>query len=284
MPLLHDAALVAVAQRFAVGVVVAAAIALFAHRARALTVSGAIAAIVVGSLTFAFGGLLVAAAVIIFFASGSLLGRVDSTTANRARSLAAKGAKRDAAQVAANGSVATACAIVGGIAALYGSPNAGRWMIAAVCALAAASGDTWSTEIGAFALGPARLITNLKPVFAGTSGGVTLLGTIAAPLGGAIVGLAGIAPQNILILSGWIGICAIAGLVGSIFDSLLGATLQGTWQCSQCAHTVEARAHAICGARCYLVRGLSWLDNDGVNGVMTVSGAAIGYFLGGLFR
>lgn len=284
MPLLHDTTLVAIAQRFAVGVIVAFAIALFAYRTRALTLSGAIAAIMIGALTFAFGGLLVAAAVIIFFAAGSSLGRVHSATADRARSLAVKGAARDAAQVVANGSIATACAIVGGIAALNGSLHAARWMIAAVCALAAASGDTCSTEIGAFTRGPARLITNMKPVDAGTSGGVTFLGTIAAPLGGAIVGLAGVTRQDILILPGWIAICAIAGLVGSIFDSLLGATLQGMWQCSRCAHTLEARVHMICGTPCTLVRGLSWLDNDGVNAIMTLGGAAVGYVLARFFR
>jgi len=281
MSLLHDATVVAFAQRFAVGGIIAAAIAWVGYRTRALTLSGSIAAVIVGALTFSFGGPLVAAAVIIFFITGSTLSRAHTATADQARVLAPKGAQRDAAQVVANGGVATACAIVGGVTALYGLPHASRFLIAAVCAIAAASGDTWSTEIGALASGPARLITNMKPVDAGTSGGVTFLGTIAAPLGGAIVGLAGLARPDILALPWWIVICAIAGLIGSIFDSLLGATIQGMWQCSRCAHTVEARVHAACGAQCTLVRGQSWLDNDGVNGIMTLVGASAGYALAG---
>jgi uncharacterized protein (TIGR00297 family) len=283
MSLLHDATVVAFAQRFAVGGIIAAAIAWVGYRTRVLTLSGSVAAVIVGALTFSFGGPLVAAAVIIFFIAGSALSRVHTATADRARVVAPKGAQRDAVQVAANGGVATACAIVGGMAALYGLQHASRFLIAAVCAIAAASGDTWSTEIGAFARGPARLITNMRPVNAGTSGGVTFLGTIAAPLGGMIVGLAGVARPDILMLPGWIVICAIAGLIGSIFDSLLGATMQGMWQCSGCTHTVEARNHTLCGAPCSLVRGQSWLDNDGVNGIMTFVGATTGYVLAGFF-
>ncbi|HXN08861.1 MAG TPA: DUF92 domain-containing protein [Candidatus Acidoferrales bacterium] len=282
MPLLYDATAVAFAQRFAVGVVIAAAIAWMGYRTRSLTLSGSLMAVIVGALTFSFGGPLVAAAVIIFFIAGSVLSRVHIPSADQARVLAPKGAQRDAAQVAANGGVATACAIVGGIAALYGSPHASRFMIAAVCAIAAASGDTWSTEIGALARGPARLITNMKVVDAGTSGGVTILGIVAAPFGGAIVGLAGAARPDILVLPEWIAICAAAGLIGSVVDSLLGATMQGMWQCSKCAHTVEARVHIICGTPCTLIRGLSWLDNDGINGIMTLVGAAVGYALAGL--
>ena len=281
MSLLHDATVVAFAQRLAGGGVIAAAIAWAGYRTRALTLSGSIAAVIVGALTFSFGGPLVAAAVIIFFVAGSVLSRLHTPTADNARVLAPKGAQRDAAQVAANGGVASACAIAFGIASLYGLPHSSKFLVAAVCAIAAASGDTWSTEIGSLARGRARLITNMKLVDAGTSGGVTLLGTLAAPLGGAIVGLAGVARPDVLILPGWIALCAIAGLVGSIFDSLLGATMQGMWRCSRCARTVETHVHATCAAPCSLISGLSWLDNDGVNGITTLVGAGVGYVLAG---
>ncbi len=284
MPLLHDATLLTMLERAAAGAVIAAAIALSALRARALTASGAVAAIVVGSLSFAFGGLLVAAAVVIFFVGGSLLGRARNATADVARGLASKDARRDAAQVAANGAVAVACSIASFVAALHGSPHAARWLIAALCAIAAASGDTWSTEVGAFSAGPARRITDMRPVAAGASGGVTLLGTIAAPLGGAVVGVAGIAGTGVLVLSGWLAACALAGVVGSIFDSLLGASLQALWRCSRCGATTETREHPGCRASAQLVRGVGWLDNDGVNAATTLAGAAFGYAVGALFH
>lgn len=279
MPLLHDATIVALAERFIAGGVIASVIAWIGYKARALTRNGLLAAIIVGTLTFSFGGALVAAAVIIFFIAGSALSRVHTAGADRARDLAPKGGQRDAVQVWANGGVATACAVVGGVGLLHTWPHASSFIIAAVCAIAAASGDTWSTEIGALAHGPARLVTSMKRVDAGTSGGVTLLGTVAAPIGGALVGLSGALRTDILILPAWIATCAISGLVASLVDSLLGATMQAMWQCSQCGRVVEAREHRGCGAQSRLVRGVSWLDNDGVNGVMTLVGAASGYFL-----
>src|ERR1700686_894644 len=99
MPLLYDATLIAIAQRFAVGVVIATAIAWMGNRTRSLTLRGALAAVIVGALTFSFGGPLVAAAVIIFFIAGSVLSRVHTATADQAREIAPKGSERDAAQV-----------------------------------------------------------------------------------------------------------------------------------------------------------------------------------------
>ena len=57
-------------------------------------------------------------------------------------------------------------------------------------ALAAVNADTWSTELGVLSSGRPRLITSLKPVEKGTSGGVSLVGTLAA-LAGAALGLVG---------------------------------------------------------------------------------------------
>jgi uncharacterized protein (TIGR00297 family) len=185
--LLHDG--VTLAQRAAGGATIAAALALTARRAGALTWSGVAAALVVGSISFAFGGLVVAAAIVIFFVSGSLLGRIQPRDRRDRNDLGTKGAQRDAAQVLANGGIATVCAVVGGFAALRSWPHAIAWIMASVCAVAAASGDTWSTEIGKLSRAVPRRITDGRTVEAGTSGGVTWLGTLAAPVGGRQSGL-----------------------------------------------------------------------------------------------
>ncbi|KAJ3414205.1 Eukaryotic translation initiation factor 2B, subunit 4 delta, 67kDa [Chytridiales sp. JEL 0842] len=90
-------------------------------------------------------------------------------------------------------------------------------------------------EIGALSKTPPRLITTFKTVPPGTNGGITLLGTLASTAGGTLVGLvAGILlPQgpscfSYIRMLRFTLLGASAGLVGSLVDSLLGATLQKT--------------------------------------------------------
>jgi uncharacterized protein (TIGR00297 family) len=68
------------------------------------------------------------------------------------------------------------------------------------------------------------MITTFKPVPAGTDGGISLFGTIAALLGAASVAVAavttGLAP------SGQIAIIILAGFFGTLVDSLLGAVFE----------------------------------------------------------
>lgn len=265
-----------IAERVVLGVIAAVAIALMAKAMRALTWSGAAATMLVGSLSFAFGGAAVAIALVVFFATGSALGRLHNVTADRARSVAAKGATRDALQVFANGGVATLCAIAGGVAASSGAPAAGTWVSAAVCALAAASGDTWSTEIGAFSPSAPRRITDLHPATPGASGAVTLLGTAAAPLGGLLVGAAGLVRSDIMAAGSWLAAGAVAGGVGSLVDSVLGATLQGQWCCTVCGRVSDAPDHPGCDKPAHLCRGFAWLNNDAVNLAATLTGALVG--------
>jgi len=155
-----------------------------------------------------------------FFVSSSLLSTKATTRTER--------------QVIANGGVAALAALAVNWAAFAG-------------ALAAATADTWATEIGSRSPASPRLITSGRPVPAGTDGGMTLLGTTGGIVGaGFIAGLA-----SVLGYRGAL-VVAAAGTAGMLLDSLLGATLQGR---------------------------VRWLDNDAVNLAATLTGAA----LAGLF-
>lgn len=102
---------------------------------------------------------------------------------------------------------------------------------------ACCNGDTWASELGSV-LGRTQpfLITTRKSVPRGTNGGITIIGLIMSFLGGIVVGLTYYvtvlycidsktllmsSPQWPIIIFG-----GIAGLFGSIIDSLIGATLQ----------------------------------------------------------
>jgi len=72
------------------------------------------------------------------------------------------------------------------------------------------------------------------------------------------------------------GVLAIAGLAGSLFDSLLGATLQGIYFCPACGKETERHPTHGCGSPTKPLRGWRWLDNDGVNFAASMVGALVG--------
>ncbi|MBV9543212.1 MAG: DUF92 domain-containing protein, partial [Chloroflexi bacterium] len=240
----------------------ASVISLVAYRRRTLTVDGAVAAAGVGAIVFARMGLRGAGALLAFFISSSALSRLSRPEPGGFKQ--AKGARRDASQVLANGGVATVCAFMG-------------WRSAFVGALATAAADTWATEIGMRFGGTPRLVTTLRRVEAGTSGGMTLAGLLASLGGAATVsavwsvlggGAAALKPA------------LIAGVAGALADSLLGATAQGLYRCSKCGALLES----VGTHEAELLRGSRWVNNDVVNAGATLIGAVFAAALSRIHR
>jgi uncharacterized protein (TIGR00297 family) len=241
------------------GALLGGGVAGLAYWRRALTSDGAVAAALVGCITFARGGWPATGALLTFFGSSSVLSRLGEVRKQALPLAQAKGAQRDAWQVLANGGVATLCIGLG-------------WRRAALGAVAAAGADTWATELGLLARSQPRLITSLRSVPPGTSGGVTAEGLLASLGGAAVVGLAAAS------LGGGrqsLPSAALAGLGGSLVDSLLGATLQAVYLCPGCQQATEHPVHARCGSPTTLQHGYTWMTNDTVNALATLSGAAI---------
>jgi uncharacterized protein (TIGR00297 family) len=242
------------------GAVLGLGVAGLAYWRRTLTRDGAAAAAIVGCVTFARGGWPATGALLAFFGSSSLLSRLGEVRKQALPLAQAKGARRDAWQVLANGGIATMCLGLG-------------LRRAAIGALAAAAADTWATELGLLARSRPRLITSLRSVPPGTSGGVTPEGSLASLGGALVVGMTAAA------LGGGgrsLRAAALAGLGGSLIDSLVGATLQAEYVCPTCHEPTEDGVHARCGESTRLRRGYPWMTNDTVNALATLSGAAIG--------
>jgi len=110
------------------------------------------------------------------------------------------------------------------------------FLLAFAGALSAALADTASSEIGVFSKRRPVLITTRQPVNHGTNGAVSWLGFIAAATGSALLGGAAWEGGFLeLVFNGraaahkevWAcGIIVVAGLAGTVVDSLLGATIE----------------------------------------------------------
>ncbi len=147
------------------------------------------------------------------------------------RHVAERRSGRRASQIVANLGVAALCGALG-------------WYVGCIAALAEATADTVSSEVGQAVGARALLITTGQPVPAGTDGGLSVAGTATGIAAAALVVAVGMAhirrwPDACLVL--------VASCAGLFFDSVLGAT-------------VEARG---------------WLGNDLVNFCSTLFAAGL---------
>lgn len=251
--------------RLVIGAALAAIVAAAAARARMLSSGGAIAAAVLGAAAVAAGWSWGIVLVVFFVLTSALSAYGAGRKRALTRDILAKGARRDAIQVLSNGGVFAAAGI-GWL--LTGSP-----VLLAVGggAIAAAAADSWATETGVALGGEPRSIISGTPMARGTSGGVTLAGFLGAAAGAAIM-------AGTMLLIGWPRAVAaaafLAGMLGMVIDSVLGATLQARRFCPDCRTGTEQPVHH-CGRPTQVIRGVRWMDNDLVNLLATLSGAAI---------
>lgn len=281
--------------RLSIGLLLSAAIGLLAYQRNSLARSGVAGAVLIGTLIFGFGGWTWGLVLIAFFISSSLLSHYRRADKAGLSEKFAKGERRDLGQVLANGGAGALLALaVYFLIDLAGQARAGNPLyiyltLAYFGAMATVNADTWATELGVLAREMPRLISTGRPVSPGTSGGITRYGTLAALTGAAFIGaaaflliqLASLATTGQLLLADLpiVVIAATAGLVGSLFDSLLGATVQRIYWCDQCEKETERQVHS-CGARTRPLRGWGWMNNDMVNFVSSLVGGLLAGSLG----
>jgi len=97
-------------------------------------------------------------------------------------------------------------------------------LTAYICAVSALAADTASSEVGVLSKKKPIMITTLKRVEKGTDGGISILGTSAGIFASLIISLIALILEivNFKIFI----IVILAGLIGNLMDSLVGATLE----------------------------------------------------------
>jgi uncharacterized protein (TIGR00297 family) len=264
------------------GFFLALLISLVAYRRGSLSQSGVVGATLIGAVVFGLGGLAWSAVLIAFFVSSSVLSHFKEARKASLAEKFSKGSRRDLAQTLANGG---AGALMGLANFIWPSP---LWWIAFVGALATVNADTWATELGVLSQSRPRLITTGGTVEVGTSGGVTLAGSTAALAGAALIGFVAAVFTAASGQSLWLSFviflsAALSGLGGSLIDSVMGASVQAIYFCDACQKDTERYPTHTCGQPTRYLRGLRWLDNDWVNFLSSLAGAAMTVGWYGLF-
>ncbi|MEO3944157.1 DUF92 domain-containing protein [Gorillibacterium sp. CAU 1737] len=256
-----------------------------AYRKRKLTASGALLAALIGAVLYAAGSLVWFAALLAFFSSSTFFSKWKRHKRRLAEQSYEKGSTRDAAQVAANGLLGALFCVAD---RLFPDP---LWLAGFLGVMAAVTADTWATELGGLSKREPRSILTGKRVPAGTSGGISALGTLASAAGALFIGVFGAAclylvpepavPASPFVLAGLAASAFAGGFVGALADSLLGATVQRMYRCTECRRLLERKEH--CGRPASLARGIKWMNNDAVNIISSVAGAVVSILLAHLF-
>ena len=243
---------------------------IFAARRGHLSFSGTIATMFVGCTTFWFLGLAGWMCLIVFFFTSSRLTKLTRTAASQvAAGIQKKGGCRDYMQVLANGGPATLAAL------LYGFTGNPLFITLFGAAIAESNADTWAGEVGILSPKPPVMITTFKPVQKGLSGGVTVLGTSAGFVASVVIAVTWYIGFHGVVVAPWLQnacVIAIAGFIGSVVDSLLGATVQAHFWDEVRQQITEHEVTQ--GRQNRLCRGWRFMDNDIVNLVSNLSAMA----------
>jgi uncharacterized protein (TIGR00297 family) len=187
-----------------------------------ITLDATKAVIVLGTIVLGFGGWILAITILFFFVSGSIFTHIKRDKVGpehkKQNTHSHLHKRRDGYQVWANGFWPAVFCIAW---FLFSAP---ALLAAAFAAVAAATADTWATEIGTIKPGKTFNIISMEPVEPGTDGGISLKGSLAAAAGALLIA-SFVFPSDFLAPSGIFFIVFLCGLAGCFVDSVLGAVV-----------------------------------------------------------
>lgn len=260
-------------------ILIMAGIAIGSYLAGQLNKGGALAAFVVGFGTTWILGFAALATLLFFFLSAGVLSKISKRLRGvEMNQVHAKGGRRDAMQVLANGLMALVAAL------LYATNPSAVYLVMFGASVGEATSDTFAGEVGILSpTDPISIITG-KPMKRGLSGAITALGLAAGLLGAILIaliiwtlmlppGAAGLAQASII---------ALAAFFGCLIDSVLGATIQAHYWDEQSKSITEHRYRG--DRELPLDRGIRWVDNDVVNLLSNTTSALLALSLMAIIR
>ncbi|MCB0282005.1 MAG: DUF92 domain-containing protein [Calditrichaeota bacterium] len=235
----------------------AAIIAITSTKLGFLKTDGALAVSMLSIIIYGLGGWKWTFPILTFFILSSILSYTGKNLKQSFNLMFEKTSRRDAKQVLANGGAAVFWIFIYfifPIEYIY-------W--AYIVSIAAATADTWATELGVFNKSNPIMITTFKPVEKGESGAISLIGTLSALAGSIVIILSSLLFSDSIGFQTFI-LLVLFGFSGSLFDSLIGAKFQAQYINNLSNKTTEKPLDSK-GRENQLLRGYIWINNDAVN-------------------
>ncbi len=270
-----------------VGIIATLLIAIYAFKKKQLNEKGVIAAMATGITIFALGGWSWLILLVLFFISSSALSKFRRKEKQAFAAGHEKADVRDAWQVFAN-------SLFGAVLAAMHFLNPEPALFAAfVGAVATVTADTWATEIGMLD-SRTYSILGRKNGERGQSGMVSLLGFGAVAAASLFIGVSAVflnELNNHFSQSGFsdvfsvqfvgggvfVFIILLAGFIGTIADSALGATIQARYYSAKRKKETEKPIED--GVKNKPLSGIPVIDNDAVNFLASIIGGFVAYVL-----
>ncbi len=224
-----------------------------------LSISGFIGASLMATLLFGFGGDSYIYPLVVFFITSTILSFFKKQNTEITKS------NRTIKQVYANGGIALFICILN---YFFSHSLMYPCFLASV---AAANSVTWGTELGKKSKKNPVDILSGNDVTGGISGGITLFGTIGSIIGSVLIGIIGfyfLTDIKIILL------IIISGFISSIFDSILGSSIQARYISLDGLVITENYEKSY-----YLYTGSKKVNNDIVNLYCTMSGPLIFFII-----
>ena len=221
------------------------------HKRKHLSLDGFLSSTLMAGLILGFGGLKYVLPIAIFFILSTLLSKIGPKKLHKSKS------GRNVNQVFANGGVGLVLCVFNHF---YQTELIYSMFLASI---AAANSDTWATEIGKLSKTRPQDIISGRSLSPGESGGITFIGLLGAISGSFIIAIIG---YFLNMNTSYFIIVFISGFLGSLFDSILGSTLQSRFILMDGKTIKEEKEQ-----NSYLYSGLHYINNNSVNFLCTSS-------------
>lgn len=229
-----------------ISIILSLLLGLIAYLKKALTMPALILAVLFSTLITYFGGLTSFIILVVVF-----LGSIITKLFHKNK----KSNKRKLIQIISNVGIGVLSLII------YKFTSNDLYLLIYASVMAESLADTLASDIGVLSKSEPINILTFKKGERGLSGNISFLGLTSALIGSLLIGTIYYIGMDKSITS--FIIIILSGFLGSLIDSILGASIQVKYKCTKCKKITERKEH--CGKKTNYYKGIKWIDNNLVN-------------------